>query len=182
MSSRHCLHTYSKTIYLGETIWETRACAICCIPTSIIAVGFAFWIVFSLALEEAEGNLNGDFIDEYSGDYNNFFGDSCNDNGNLPTSYRGDMAVTQTGLECMAWNSQHPHAHGLTPEKETYANKGIGYHNFCRNPDDEPNGAWCYTMDQKVRWEYCACCKSINSKIHFLLTGIIYFSAARASL
>ena len=84
---------------------------------------------------------------------------SENDHGNLPTSYRGEMALSKTGLECMAWNSQTPHAHGLTPEKETYANKGIGYHNFCRNPDDEPNGAWCYTMDPKVRWEYCGCSK-----------------------
>ena len=49
---------------------------------------------------------DGNFTDfgDYSGDYDNFFGDSCNDHGNLPTSYRGDMAVTQTGLQCMEWN------------------------------------------------------------------------------
>jgi len=87
---------------------------------------------------------------------------NCNEHGILSKFYRGEMAITQTGLECMEWNMQFPHSHGLTPEKETYANKGIGYHNYCRNPDDEPNGAWCYTMDPKVRWEYCACGKRYN--------------------
>ena len=27
--------------------------------------------------------------------------------------------------------------------------------NYCRNPDDEPGGPWCYTTDPAKRWEYC---------------------------
>ena len=27
--------------------------------------------------------------------------------------------------------------------------------NYCRNPDDEPCGPWCYTQDPAKRWEYC---------------------------
>ena len=83
--------------------------------------------------------------------------DCNNEYGILSNTYRGSMAVTRTGLECMRWDIQFPHFHGISPENEADISKGIGSHNYCRNPDDEPNGAWCYTMDPKVRWEYCAC-------------------------
>ena len=37
-------------------------------------------------------------------------------------------------------------------------------YNYCRQPDCDPTqtaeeyeGAWCYTTDPEVRWEYCSC-------------------------
>ena len=27
--------------------------------------------------------------------------------------------------------------------------------NYCSDHDSDPGGAWCYTISDKVRWEYC---------------------------
>uniref|UniRef100_A0A452U5Q3 Plasminogen n=1 Tax=Ursus maritimus TaxID=29073 RepID=A0A452U5Q3_URSMA len=66
-------------------------------------------------------------------------------------TYEGKVSKTKSGLECQAWNSQTPHAHGYIPSK--FPNKNLKM-NYCRNPDGEPR-PWCFTMDPNKRWEFC---------------------------
>ena len=71
----------------------------------------------------------------------------------LGRDYRGHVSKTNTGKRCQLWSAQSPHAHTRTPSE--YPNAGLGRHNYCRNPDNQPSGPWCYTMDANVRFEYC---------------------------
>jgi len=72
------------------------------------------------------------------------------------SDYRGCISVTKSGRTCQKWTENTPHEHKFFPKSIELAKRGIGKHNYCRNPDNEPNGAWCYTTDPEVRWEYCA--------------------------
>ena len=73
--------------------------------------------------------------------------------GTNEAGYRGGQTKTVSGKTCQKWTSQTPHAHSRTDTN--YPGKGIGEHNYCRNPDNEPEGIWCYTTDAGSRWEYC---------------------------
>jgi len=76
----------------------------------------------------------------------------CVEDGDDGSSYRGDVAVTESGRVCQRWDSQLPNEHNLTPEENP--NEGLN-HNYCRNPDGEP-GPWCYNAEGTFpRWEYC---------------------------
>ncbi|XP_071944937.1 uncharacterized protein [Antedon mediterranea] len=66
--------------------------------------------------------------------------------------YRGLVYTTITEKTCQKWTSQTPHSHSRTPDN--YRWKGLGDHNFCRNPDGKPS-SWCYTTDPGKRWELC---------------------------
>ncbi|XP_075409978.1 plasminogen isoform X2 [Tenrec ecaudatus] len=66
-------------------------------------------------------------------------------------NYQGKISRTMSGLDCQAWNSQSPHAHGYIPSKFPRKNLKM---NYCRNPDGEPR-PWCFTTDPNKRWEFC---------------------------
>ena len=78
---------------------------------------------------------------------------SCNEEltGTKGSGYRGCQTKTKSGKTCQRWDTQDPHKHGVTPEKNP--NAGLTS-NYCRNPDGE-SAIWCYTTDKNSRWELC---------------------------
>lgn len=66
--------------------------------------------------------------------------------------YTGNLNKTHRGLTCQNWTSQSPHSHSRTARN--YPNRGIGNHNYCRNPDGESR-LWCYTDNRGYRWDFC---------------------------
>ncbi|XP_009703613.1 PREDICTED: plasminogen-like [Cariama cristata] len=76
--------------------------------------------------------------------------DCINGNGK---DYRGTVAKTGRGRTCQEWSSQKPHSHKyFTPV--THPTAGLDK-NYCRNPDGDVNGVWCFTTDPEKKWEYC---------------------------
>ena len=66
-------------------------------------------------------------------------------------AYRGTASTTVSGFTCQRWDSQWPHVHDYdTPQKRTDA--GLE-ENYCRNPDNDVEGPWCYTTDQSKEWD-----------------------------
>ena len=66
--------------------------------------------------------------------------------------YEGEISVTKNGRTCQNWSTSDPHIPNWTVTEEFTK---VNNHNFCRNPEVDSGGVWCYTMDPNVRWEYC---------------------------
>ncbi|XP_052706401.1 uncharacterized protein LOC128181881 [Crassostrea angulata] len=62
--------------------------------------------------------------------------------------YASIISVTASNRTCQRWNESTPHGHRFTSSMADQKN-------YCRNPDREPRGPWCYTTDPAKRWEYC---------------------------
>ncbi|KAK3542241.1 hypothetical protein QTP86_021400 [Hemibagrus guttatus] len=67
--------------------------------------------------------------------------------------YRGTQSRTKSGTQCQRWESLFPHKPNITPKTHPKADLES---NYCRNPDGDAQGPWCYTMDVKKRWETCS--------------------------
>uniref|UniRef100_A0A671EBK8 Plasminogen n=1 Tax=Rhinolophus ferrumequinum TaxID=59479 RepID=A0A671EBK8_RHIFE len=68
-------------------------------------------------------------------------------------SYRGTVSKTKTGVACQKWSDNVPHKPNYTPA--SYPLEGLE-ENYCRNPDNDKEGPWCYTTDPNQRFDYCS--------------------------
>ena len=57
--------------------------------------------------------------------------------------------TTRTGRICQHWASRGYTDASFTGESVADAR------NYCRNPDNDPNGIWCFTTDPAVSYDYC---------------------------
>ena len=60
------------------------------------------------------------------------------------------------------WSSQTPHVHDRTPAN--FPNAGLES-NYCRNPDSELGGPWCWTTDPNQPWEFCNVCREFVTTV-----------------
>ncbi|XP_030063000.1 hepatocyte growth factor-like protein isoform X2 [Microcaecilia unicolor] len=76
--------------------------------------------------------------------------DCYHGNGEL---YNGHVSKTRKGITCQKWSEQLPHKPHISPV--THPNADL-QENYCRNPDRDSHGPWCYTMDPQTQFDYCA--------------------------
>ncbi|CAG5927518.1 unnamed protein product [Menidia menidia] len=67
-------------------------------------------------------------------------------------NYRGRRYWTKSNITCQAWSDNNINEHTFYPER--YPGQDLR-ENFCRNPNNDPGGPWCYTTDPNVRSEEC---------------------------
>ncbi|KAM6896809.1 hepatocyte growth factor-like [Lycodopsis pacificus] len=67
-------------------------------------------------------------------------------------NYRGRRSWTRSNITCQAWSDNNINEHTFYPER--YPTQDLR-ENFCRNPNNDPGGPWCYTTDPNVRAEEC---------------------------
>nr|XP_025039232.1 hepatocyte growth factor-like protein isoform X1 [Pelodiscus sinensis]XP_025039233.1 hepatocyte growth factor-like protein isoform X2 [Pelodiscus sinensis] len=71
-------------------------------------------------------------------------------NGEL---YRGKVSKTRKGVTCQKWSAGSPHTPQISPAMFPAMHLE---ENYCRNPDNDSHGPWCYTMDPSTQFDYCA--------------------------
>jgi len=81
--------------------------------------------------------------------------------------YFGKINSTLGGHICQKWNSKIPHIPLFKPSNDSD-------HNFCRNPDSDPRGPWCYTTSPFHRYQFCGIkkCSACDRNSDDIRTGL----------
>ncbi|XP_048124620.1 hepatocyte growth factor a isoform X1 [Alosa alosa] len=66
-------------------------------------------------------------------------------------NYRGRKSITKSGIRCQPWAASIPHEHNF----QRHSKKKDLRENFCRNPEGEATGPWCFTSDPAIRYQEC---------------------------
>uniref|UniRef100_A0A8C5FPW7 Hepatocyte growth factor a n=1 Tax=Gadus morhua TaxID=8049 RepID=A0A8C5FPW7_GADMO len=69
------------------------------------------------------------------------------DNGE---AYQGTLSMTRSGIPCGDWS------HHINRDPHSVESHVLLEKNYCRNPDRDKNGPWCYTSSSsRLAWDYC---------------------------
>ena len=69
--------------------------------------------------------------------------------------YAGTISSTWTERMCQRWDTQAPHQHEYT-DPDLFPDATLEEaSNYCRNPNADPAGPWCYTTDPEIPTQYC---------------------------
>jgi len=74
----------------------------------------------------------------------------------ITAAYGADCQANQTrdGLECRRWDDESD-LPGTGRRQQWGREMGSEAENYCRNPDNDSGGVWCYTNDPDDYWGYC---------------------------
>jgi len=79
-------------------------------------------------------------------------GDCISKNDPIGSKYTGKVSVTEKNEKCQNWDTNSPHYVNFTPIDGKH-------HDHCRNPDNDPNGPWCYRKNvptgTRPNWRTC---------------------------
>ena len=64
--------------------------------------------------------------------------------------YNGKASISTLGYVCQKWNVNYPNYVQFKPNEDDIN------HNYCRNPNFDPRGPWCYAFSHSFTKVYCS--------------------------